>query len=56
MILNSLKKLGMKMADIDKYSMELHNPEVTLPAGSGDTPATKYQIIAALAVMNKEID
>jgi hypothetical protein len=56
LILKPLKKLGMKMTDIDKYSTELHNPEVTLPAGSGDTPATNYKIMAALAVMNKEID
>jgi betaine reductase len=56
LILKPLNKLGMKMTDIDKYSTELHNPEVTLPAGSGDTPATNYKIMAALAVMNKEID
>jgi glycine/sarcosine/betaine reductase complex component C subunit beta len=56
LILRPLKKIGMKMTDIDKYSTELHNPEVTLPAGSGDTPATNYKIMAALAVMNKEID
>ena len=56
LILKPLKRLGLKMTDIDKYSTELHNPEVTLPAGSGDTPATNYKIMAALAVMNKEID
>ncbi|MDD5169021.1 MAG: glycine/sarcosine/betaine reductase complex component C subunit beta [Syntrophales bacterium] len=56
LITRPLKKIGMKMMDIDKYSTELHNPEVTLPAGSGDTPATNYKIMAALAVMNKEID
>ncbi|MCL2670003.1 MAG: glycine/sarcosine/betaine reductase complex component C subunit beta [Syntrophaceae bacterium] len=56
LILRPLQKLGMKMTDIDKYSTELHNSEVTLPAGSGDTPATNYKIMAALAVMNKQID
>jgi betaine reductase len=34
----------------------MHNPEITLPAGSGDTPATNYRIMASLAVINKEID
>jgi hypothetical protein len=56
LIIKPLKKIGMKMTDIDKYSTELHNPEITLPAGSGDTPATNYKIMAALAVLNKEID
>jgi betaine reductase len=44
------------MTDIDKYATEMHNPEITLPAGSGDTPATNYKIIAALAALNKQID
>jgi betaine reductase len=56
LIVKPLNKLGMKMTDIDKYSTELHNPEVTLPAGSGDTPATNYKIMAALATLNRHID
>lgn len=56
LILKPLSKLGLKMTDIDKYSTELHNPEITLPAGSGDTPATNYRIIAALAVLNGDIN
>jgi len=56
LILKPLNRLGMKMTEIDKYSTELHNPEITLPSGSGDTPATNYKIMAALAVLNKEID
>ena len=51
-----LDKLGLKMTDVDKYSTELHNPEITLPAGSGDTPATNYSIMAALAALSGEID
>jgi betaine reductase len=56
LILKPLKKLGLKMTDIEKYATEMHNPEITLPAGSGDTPATNYRIMASLAVLNKEID
>jgi betaine reductase len=56
LILKPLAKLGMKMTDIDKYATEMHNPEITLPAGSGDTPSTNYKLMAALAVMNKQID
>ena len=44
------------MTAIDKFSTELHNPEITLPAGSGDTPATNYSLIAALAAMNGHIE
>jgi betaine reductase len=56
LILKPLNKLGMKMTQIDKYATELHNPEITLPAGSGDTPSTNYRIIASLAALNKQID
>lgn len=34
----------------------MHNPEITLSAGNGDTPATNHKIIAALAALNKQID
>ncbi len=56
LIIKPLEKLGMKMTDIDKYSTELHNPEITVPSGSGDTPATNYKIMGALAALNKQID
>jgi len=56
LILKPLKKLGMKMTEIDKYATELHNPEITLPAGAGDTPATNYKIMASLAALDKQID
>jgi len=56
LVVKPLNRLGMKMTDIDKYATELHNPEITLPAGSGDTPATNYRIMAALAVLNRQIE
>jgi len=56
LILNPLNKIGLKMTDIDKYATEMHNPEITLPAGSGDTPATNYKIMGALAALNNQID
>lgn len=55
LVVNPLKKMGYKITDIDKFGTEMHNPEVTLPAGSGNTPYTNYKIIGALAAMNKEI-
>jgi len=56
LILNPLRKIELSMMEIDKYATELHNPEVSLPAGSGNTPYTNYKIMGALAVINKEID
>jgi hypothetical protein len=50
-----LKKLGKKLADVDRYAVELHNPEITTPAGSGDVPRTNYRTLAALAVLRGEI-
>ena len=51
-----LQKVGLSFADVDKYSAELHNPEITLPAGAGDVPTANYKMIAALAVMKKAIE
>ena len=50
-----LERLGLHFADIDKYATELHNPEVTEPAGSGNVPQLNYRVIAGLAAMRKEI-
>jgi betaine reductase len=47
----SLAKLGMKLSDVDRFAVELHNPEITVPSGSGDVPRTNYLTLAALAVM-----
>lgn len=56
LIVKPLARIGMKMMDIDKYATELHNPEVTLPSGSGNTPYTNYRIMASLAALNREIE
>jgi betaine reductase len=50
-----LARLGMKLTDVDRYGVELHNPEITLPAGSGDVPLANYRTLAALAVMRGQI-
>ncbi len=51
-----LNKLGLKLTDVDKYAPELHNPEVTLPAGAGNVPEANYKMIAALGVMKKQLE
>jgi betaine reductase len=53
--LGPLGKAGCRLADIDRYATEMHNPEVTEPAGSGDVPTGNYRLIAALRVLRGEI-
>ncbi len=51
-----LKRNGLKITDIGKYSPEMQNPEVTKPAGAGDVPLSNYKMIGALAVKEGEIE
>jgi betaine reductase len=51
-----LARLGMKLTDVDRYAVELHNPEITVPSGSGDVPLANYRTLAALAVMRGQIE
>lgn len=51
-----LDKFGLKITDVDKYSVEMQNPDITKPAGAGDVPEANYKMIAALSVMRKEIE
>ncbi len=55
LVAKPLARLGLKFRDVDKYSTELHNPEVTEPSGSGNVPDLNYKIIAALAARAGEI-
>ena len=51
-----LAKVGLTLADVDKYAPELHNPEITLPAGAGNVPEANFKMIAALGVMKKQLE
>ena len=55
LVLKPLERIGKRVTDIDKYATEMHNPEVTVPAGSGNVPLNNYRMIGALAVLRKEI-
>ena len=56
LVTDPLDKADMKITDIDKYSVEMQNPDVTKPAGAGDVPTANYKMIAALGVMKKDIE
>jgi len=51
-----LERVGLRISDIDRYSVEMQNPDITKPAGAGDVPEANYKMIAALAVLRKEIE
>ncbi|MCI0841415.1 MAG: glycine reductase [Chloroflexi bacterium] len=51
-----LAKVGLRFLDIDKFAIELQNPEITEPAGVGDVTERNYRVIAGLAVQNHEIE
>lgn len=51
-----LEKAGLKIAEVDKYAVEMHNPDITLPAGAGDVSEANYKMIAAIAVKKGELD
>ena len=56
LVANPLDKAGLKIADVDTFSTEMHDPCVMVPAGAGDVPQANYKMIAALGVMRKEFE
>ena len=56
LVVRPLEKLGRRITDVERYSTELHDPEITEPAGGGDVPDRNYRMLAGLAVMRGELD
>ena len=56
LITSPLDKGDLKITDVDKYSVEMQNPDITKPAGAGDVPTSNYKMIGALGVKRKEIE
>ncbi len=51
-----LKRAGRTITDVDKFSTEMQNAEITKPAGAGNVPEANYKMIAALAVKEGQLD
>jgi glycine/sarcosine/betaine reductase complex component C subunit beta len=51
-----LDALGIGVGEVDRYATELHNPEITVPAGGGDVPDRNYRMVAGLGVLRGELD
>jgi hypothetical protein len=55
-VVDPLDRAGLKISDVDKFSVEMQNPEITEAAGAGNVPLANYKMIAALAVKRGELD
>ena len=51
-----LDKAGLKITDVDTFSVEMQNPDVTKPAGAGDVAEANYKMIGAIGVKRGEIE
>jgi hypothetical protein len=51
-----LARAGLRITDVDKYALEMHDPDVTETAGSGNVPRNNYRIVGSLAAIDGEID
>jgi betaine reductase len=56
LVTSPLDKGGLKITDIDKFSVEMQNPDVTKPAGAGDVPEANYKMIGAIGVKRGELE
>jgi hypothetical protein len=55
-IVDPLLAADLNITDIDLFSPELQNPEITVSAGAGDVPLANYKMIGAMAVKRGEIE
>jgi betaine reductase len=55
LVTEPLEALGRRITDVDRIGTELHDPEITEPAGAGNVPQRNYKLMGALAVKRGEI-
>lgn len=53
LVADPLERAGLTALDVDKFSPEMQNPDITQPAGAGNVPEANYKMIGALSVMKK---
>jgi betaine reductase len=51
LVLEPLRQAALVIPDVDRFAVELHNPEITEAGGSGNVARTNYRTIASLAVL-----
>jgi hypothetical protein len=55
LVAEPLERAGLRFSDVDCYAPELQNPEITEAAGAGNVTLANLKMIAAMAVMKKQI-
>jgi betaine reductase len=55
LVVEPLGRLGRRITDVDRIATELHDPEITEPAGAGNVPQRNYKLMGALAVKRGEL-
>ena len=56
LIASILEKAQLSIKDVDVYSVEMQNPDITKPAGAGDVPLANLKMIGAIGVLRKDIE
>ena len=56
LIAEGLDKGNLKITDVDVFSVEMQNPDITKPAGAGNVPEANYKMIGALAVKRGDLE
>lgn len=56
LIADPLDKANISVHDVDVYSVEMQNPDITKPAGAGDVPESNVKMIGAIGVLRKELE
>src|SRR6056297_225366 len=56
LVTDPLDEHDISIKEIDKYSVEMQNPEITKPAGAGNVPESNYKMIAALGVKRGDLE
>lgn len=56
LVYDPLEAAGLEVTDVDKYSPEMQNPDITKAGGAGDVPLANYKMIAALGVKKGQLD
>jgi len=56
LVTEPLAKVNLKVTDVDYYSPEMQNPDITKPAGAGNVPESNMKMIGALAVKQGDLE
>ena len=54
-VTDPLDRAGISIKDVDRFSPEMQNPEITVPAGAGNVPEANFKMIAALGVKRGDL-